>query len=147
MTKIATAVAAAATVLLGAVLWLAPAASAAVTPVMPDAHASGWTHMVRLPAHVEIGEGGSPYLTNLVWQYWDGTSAYATGWVNVMNPRCTPTYRCQYHPYSVKVWLHRVTMHHGRAVFSRMRWTYDRRDPRVMRFRLARGWWTPAAVR
>ena len=43
--------------LLSSALWLSPAAYAATAPVM-DAHATGWSHMVRSPVDIEIGQGG-----------------------------------------------------------------------------------------
>lgn len=120
-------------------------ASASVTPGM-DAHATGWLHPARSPADIEIGEGGSPYLTRLVWVQWGGSSAYGTGKLHVMNPDCTPTYLCKYHTYSARVWLHRVITHRGVLVFSRMRWIYGRAG-HVQRLWLAGGWWTPGVAR
>ena len=127
--------------LLGSALWLSPAADAAATPVM-DAHATGWSHMVRSPAHVEIGQGGAPFMKRLTWQ-WHAAYANGTGKLYVQhNPNCQPSYLCRYDVYNVKVYLHRVITHRGVAVFSRMRWTYGRAG-HVLFLRLTRvGNWT-----
>lgn len=140
--KLALTITAAATsaALLGT-LGLSTGASAAVTPVM-DAHVTGWTHMVRTPASIEIGQGGAPFITRLTWQHWGGTWAGGTGKLYVQrNPNCTPSYLCPYATWNVKVWLHRVITHRGTAVFSRMRWTYGRAG-HVLRLGLTRhGLW------
>jgi hypothetical protein len=112
--------------LLGGTLWLGPVADAASTPVM-DAHVTGWSHPVRSPAAIEIGQGGSPFLTRLTWQRWRPTYASGTGKLHILhNPTCAPIYLCRYDVYNVTVYLHRVITHRGAAVFSRMRWTYGR---------------------
>ena len=113
-------------VLLGSTLWLDTAADAAATPVV-DAHAAGWSHMVRSPAGIEIGDGGAPFIKRLSWQQWRATHSNGTGKLHVQhNPSCQPSYLCRYDVYHVKVHLHRVITHRGTAVFSRMRWTYGR---------------------
>lgn len=113
-------------VLLGSTLLLGAAADAATTPVM-DAHATGWSHLVRTPVHIEIGNGGSPFIKHMSWQQWRATYANGTGKLYVQhNPNCQPSYLCRYDVYNVRVHLHRVITHRGVAVFSRMRWTYGR---------------------
>jgi hypothetical protein len=127
--------------LLSSALWLSPAADAAATPVV-DAHATGWSHLVRSPAQVEIGLGGAPFMKRLTWQ-WRAAHARGTGKLYVQhNPNCQPSYRCRYDVYNVKVYLHRVITHRGVSVFSRMRWTYGRAG-HVLFLRLTRaGNWT-----
>ena len=141
MKTIAITAAAASAALLGT-LALSPGASAAVTPVM-DAHVTGWTHMARTPAGIEIGQGGAPFITRLTWQHWGADTADGTGKLYVQhNPRCEPSYLCRNDEYNVKVWLHRVITHRGSAVFSRMRWTYGRAG-HVWRLWVRRGgFWT-----
>jgi hypothetical protein len=96
-----------AVLLLGSTVWLGTVADAATTPVM-DAHASGWSHMVRSPADIEIGNGGSPFIKRLSWQQWRATYANGTGKLYVQhNPNCQPSYLCRYDVYNVKVYLHR----------------------------------------
>src|ERR1039457_5279755 len=113
-------------VLLGSPLGLDPAADAATTPVM-DAHAAGWSHMVRSPADIEIGNGGAPLIKRLSWQQWRQTYENGAGQLHEQhNPTCQPSYLCRYDVYNVKVYLHRVITQRGTAVFSRMRWTYGR---------------------
>ena len=129
--------AAAATATLLGTLGLSTGASAAVTPVM-DAHDNGWSHMVRSPHMVNIGNGGAPFITRLTWQHWGGAGADGTGKLYVQhNPRCEPTYRCRNDVYNVRVWMHRVITHRGSEVFSRMRWTYGRAG-HVLRLRVTR---------
>jgi hypothetical protein len=113
-------------VLLGGSLWLSPAAGSVTTPVM-DAHTTGWSHMVRSPADIEIGQGGAPFLTGLTWQQWSGTYGNGTGKLHELhNPNCHPAPLCPYDVYNVKIYLHQVITHRGTALFSRMRWTYGR---------------------
>ena len=128
--------------LLGSTMWLGPAADAAPTPVM-DAHATGWSHLVRSPPDIEIGQGGSPFITRLTWHRWRATYATATGLLHVLrNPHCQPSYRCRYDTYRVRVYLRRVITHRGQAVFTRMRWTYGR-AAHVLRLTLTgTGYWT-----
>jgi hypothetical protein len=129
-------------VLLGGTLWLNSAADAATTPVM-DAHAAGWSHLVRSPADIEIGQGGSPFIKRLSWQQWRAAYANGTGKLYVQhNPNCQPSYLCKYDEYNVRVYLHQVITHRGAAVFSRMRWTYGRAG-HVLYLRLtSTGYWT-----
>jgi hypothetical protein len=131
-----------AVLLLGSTLWVAAAADAATTPVM-DAHATGWSHMVRSPADIEIGNGGAPFIKRVSWQQWRATYANGTGKLYVQhNPNCQPSYLCRYDVYNVKVYLHRVITHRGTAVISRMRWTYGR-AAHVLYLRLTNaGTWT-----
>ena len=128
--------------LLGSALWLSPTADAATTPVV-DAHATGWSHMVRSPGGIEIGQGGAPFLKRLTWQQWHASYANGTGKLLVQhNPHCQPSYLCRYDVYNAKVYLHRVITHRGTAVFGRMRWTYGRAG-HVLYLRLtSTGTWT-----
>jgi len=85
------------------------------TPVM-NAHATGWSQMVRSPADIEIGQGGSPFLTGLTWQQWRATYSNGTGKLHELhNPNCHPVPLCPYDVYNVKVYLHRVITHRGRG--------------------------------
>jgi hypothetical protein len=128
--------------LLGCALVLGPAADAATTPAI-DAHATGWSHMVRSPGDIEIGQGGAPFIKRLTWQQWRATYANGTGKLYVQhNPNCQPSYLCPYDVYNVELYLHRVITHRGTAVFSRMRWTYGR-AAHVLYLRLTgAGTWT-----
>jgi hypothetical protein len=128
--------------LLGSTLLPGPTAAAATTPVM-DAHVTGWSSLVRSPADIETGNGGSPFIKRLTWQQWRAGYANGTGKLYVQqNPNCAPGYLCRYDEYNVRVYLHRVITHRGAAVFSRMRWTYGR-AAHVLYLRLtSTGYWT-----
>ena len=123
-------------------LGLSTGASAAVTPVMNAHDTPGWTHMVRSPASIYIGQGGSPFLTRLTWTRWGAATADGTGKLHMQrNPDCTPSYLCPYATWNVKVRMRRVITHRGHEVFSRMRWTYGRAG-HVWRLRMTRrGYW------
>lgn len=48
-----------------------------------------WSHMVRSPAGIEIGDGGAPFIKRLSWQQWRATYANGTGKLHVQhNPSC-----------------------------------------------------------
>lgn len=124
--------------LLGSALSLSPAVYAAATTPVMDAHTTGWSHLVRSPARIEIGLGGAPFIKRLTWQQWHASYANGTGKLYVQhNPRCQPSYLCRDDVYNVKVYLHAVITHRSTAVFSRMRWTYGRAG-HVLYLRLTR---------
>jgi hypothetical protein len=54
------------------------AANASTVPVVYAANAGGWHANVK-PAAIYFGNGGAPFITQLRWSSWNGTSAWATG--------------------------------------------------------------------
>ncbi len=54
------------------------AADASTVPVVYAANANGWHASVK-PTVIYFGQGGAPFLAQLHWSSWNGTSAWATG--------------------------------------------------------------------
>jgi hypothetical protein len=52
-------------------------AAVATVPVVHAAKADGWHGYVK-PAAIYFGQGGAPFLAQLHWSSWNGTSAWAT---------------------------------------------------------------------
>ena len=50
------------------------AANASTVPVVYAANADGWHAHVK-PAAIYFGQGGAPFLAQLHWSSWNGTSA------------------------------------------------------------------------
>jgi hypothetical protein len=72
------------------------AANASTVPVVYAANANGWHAYVK-PGHLYFGNGGAPYIAQLHWSTWNGTSAWATGKLWAQKPRCSPSYKCRYY--------------------------------------------------
>jgi hypothetical protein len=95
------------------------AASAGTTPVMYAAHLDGWHGYVK-PSYVLFGNGGAPYLTNLTWTSWKGTSAWGTGKMWTQKPGCTPSYKCAYYARWVGVSMTNIWWHGSQRYYARM---------------------------
>jgi len=118
----------------------APHAAPAVKTIQNDAPStSGWNYQTR-PGTILIGQGGSPEAFHLKWSSWNGTSATATGKLDLWDTSCVPISNCRPSVYSVKVWLHQVASHKGTKYFSRMRYNYGHQG-KVLYFYVARGFW------
>ena len=66
------------------------AANASTVPVVYAANADGWHAHVK-PAAIYFGQGGAPFLAQLHWSSWNGTSAWATGKLWTQKPGCSPS--------------------------------------------------------
>lgn len=120
-------------------------AAAATQPVVFN-YAEGWQHGRVRPRAIYIGNGGAPYVIRLSWSHWNGTSAYASGFLERQYASCLaskPAFKCPEHRYGVGVRLTRVATHDGVRYFSRMRWSWHTRSGahRFTYWRTARGFW------
>jgi len=97
----------------------ATAASAATVPTRVYASDAGWHSPSVKPTVFYFGQGGSPYITNLQWQWWYKT-AYATGRVWTVIPGCAPLYQCKYYPHWISMRLSTIRMHGSVRYFSVM---------------------------
>jgi hypothetical protein len=95
------------------------AASAATTPVKVYASDAGWHSPSVKPAGFIFGQGGSPFITGLRWQWWSNT-AYATGRLWAVIPGCAPLYLCKYYPHWISVRLSTIRLHGSVRYFSAM---------------------------
>ena len=95
------------------------AASASTVPVMYAAHADGWYGYVK-PGQVYFGNGGAPFMTQMTWKSWNGTSAWGTGKLWLIKPNCYPMYKCPYSARWVGVYMSVVRTHSGHRYFARM---------------------------
>lgn len=67
--------------------------NASTIPVVYAAKADGWHAYVK-PAAIYFGQGGAPFLAQLHWSPWNGTSAWATGKLLTQKLGCSPSYKC-----------------------------------------------------
>jgi hypothetical protein len=95
------------------------ARAATAPPVKVYASVSGWNSPSVKPAAIEFGQGGSPFINGLHWQWWYKT-AYATGRLWTVTPGCTPLYQCPYHSHWMSVHLTTVRVHGTVRYFSTM---------------------------
>ncbi len=86
---------------------------------MYAANADGWHAHVK-PAAIYFGNGGAPYITQLRWSSWNGTSAWATGKLWTQKPGCSPSYKCPYYSRWAGVYLNTIRWHNGTRYYARM---------------------------
>ena len=100
---------------------MAPAASAATTPVVYASGTSGWSNAAVRPPWVIIGQGGSPMAHTWWWNTWNSTVAKSTGtlWVDNCIPNCAQGKESYHYLF---VTLSGVKHHNGRAYYSVMTW-------------------------
>jgi hypothetical protein len=120
--------------------------AAAATPPVVFNYAEGWQHGRVRPRAIYIGNGGAPYVIRLAWSHWNGTSAYASGFLERQYASCLtvkPAYKCPEHRFGTGVRLSRVQTHDGVRYFSRMRWSWHARSGahRFTYWRTAHGFW------
>jgi len=98
----------------------AGAASASTVPVVYAADTNAWHASVE-PGRFYFGQGGAPYLTQLHWTSWNGTSAWGTGKLWAEKPGCTtPSYECPASSRWAGVYLNTVRRHNGTRYYARM---------------------------
>jgi hypothetical protein len=95
------------------------AANASTVPVVYAANADGWHAHVK-PAAIYFGQGGAPFLAQLHWSSWNGTSAWATGKLWTQKPGCSPSYQCPYYSRWAGVYLNTIRWHNGTRYYARM---------------------------
>jgi hypothetical protein len=90
-----------------------PAASATTTtlPKIQAYKVTGWSGMVKRPAYIVLGQGGSPYAHQLQWSRWTTTSGKATGKLALW--WCSPTSSCKPNVHNVTVWANTPRTHAG----------------------------------
>jgi hypothetical protein len=94
-------------------------ASASTVPVVYAADTNAWHASVE-PGRFFFGQGGAPYLTQLHWTSWNGTSAWATGKLWIQQPGCTPSYKCPYYSRWAGIYLNTIRWHNGTRYYARM---------------------------
>jgi hypothetical protein len=107
---------------------LAVSAQASTRPVVYN-YAEGWRHGRVKPHAIYIG-ANAPYVNRLSWTHWTST-AYGRGKLHKQSAHClvnNPSYLCPFHRYAVGVTLRRAETHNGIRYFSRMHWSYHKRD-------------------
>jgi hypothetical protein len=62
----------------------------------------------------------APFLTQLRWSSWNGTSAWATGKLWTQKPGCSPSYKCPYYSRWAGVYLNTVRWHNRTRYYARM---------------------------
>jgi hypothetical protein len=128
---------------LGSTAAFAQAASASPSRT-PVVYEQGWNTGHVRPHVIGIGEGGSPGVIRLSWSHWTGSSARASGKLDMLrNPSCTPTATCRYIKRPVVVRLSRVRQHGSNPYYSRMSWSFSAHGRHhVARGHMnRRGWW------
>lgn len=94
-------------------------ADASTVPVVYAANADVW-HAYTEPGHFYFGNGGAPFINQLHWSSWNGTSAWATGKLWTQKFSCSPSYKCRYYSRWAGVYLSTVRWHHGVRYYARM---------------------------
>jgi hypothetical protein len=117
--RLRTALAAAALTALAAAVPM-PAALAGATPVKVYAADAGWNYPSVRPSAIYFGQGGSPFITRLHWQWWYKTG-YATGRLWTVTPGCAPLAKCKYYPHWISVRLSTIKLHGTVRYFYAMR--------------------------
>ena len=104
---------------------VAPAASAAATPVVYASGTGGWSHPSVRPAWILVGMGGAPGAHTWYWSAWDkgepAPHATSTGtlWVNSCIPNCAQGKESYHH---LVVTLSAVRTRNGVRYYSQMTW-------------------------
>lgn len=109
----------------GAVAAGGAAASASTVPVT-SWETAGWSHPAVRPPVIYVGEGGSPFVAQLHWTHWTGTTAWASGNLWTIKPDCFPEYQCPYYHRWVAVALSRPVQHGARRWYSQMTWRFTK---------------------
>lgn len=102
-------------------------AQATSTPVpVISNQVGGWGYYAVKPSVIQIGEGGTPYVTNLRWAQWRLHAGAFTnrGTVWIFVPGCHPLATCKPNSDAAQVRLWRPVLHKGHWYFSRMEWIY-----------------------
>lgn len=99
--------------LLASLLALTAAPAATTLPKIQAYNVTGWSGMVKRPAYIDIGQGGSPYAYSLAWSRWTTTSGKATGKLALW--WCSPTATCPPSVHNVTVWANTPRAHAGLA--------------------------------
>jgi hypothetical protein len=104
---------------------MAPAASAATTPVVYTSGSGGWSHPSVRPSWIEVGQGGAPVAHTWHWSTWDKDepNPHATSAGTLLINNCIPN--CAQGKESfhkLVVTLSVAKTHNGVRYYSRMTW-------------------------
>lgn len=108
--------------LLASLLALTAAPAATTLPKIQAYNGTGWSGMVKRPAYMVVGQGGSPYADHLAWSRWTSSSGKATGQLHLF--WCVPTSSCKGNVHNVTVWATTPRTHHGQAYFAHLIYQY-----------------------
>jgi hypothetical protein len=108
--------------LLASFLAVTAAPAATTLPKMQAYNGTGWSGMVKRPAHIVVGQGGSPYAYRLAWSRWTSSSGKATGKLDLF--WCVPTSSCKANVHNVTVWATTPRTHNGLVYFAHLIYQY-----------------------
>jgi hypothetical protein len=107
---------------LASLLALTAAPAATALPKMQAYNVTGWSGMVKRPAYILVGQGGSPYAHDLVWSRWTSSSGKATG--KLVLDWCVPSSSCKGSVHNVTVWANTPRTHKGLVYFAHLTYQY-----------------------
>jgi len=108
--------------LLASFLGVTAAPAATTLPKMQTYNGTGWSGMVKRPAYIVVGQGGSPYAYRPAWSRWTSSGGKATGKLDLF--WCVPTSSCKGNVHNVTVWATTPRTHKGLVYFAHLTYQY-----------------------